>query len=132
MEDLVPIVAIIVIFGSIFGCIPAIILILANARVRREMQATLRASIDKGQPLSAEAIEAMVKSSKPAPTSVSDVRKGVIWAAVGVGVGVLGFLAGYEEADAFRPMLGLASIPFIIGLAYIVLSFLNPNKGKPV
>lgn len=131
MEELVPIVAIVVIFGGIFGFVPAIIYILAKARVRREMQTTLRLSIEKGQPLTAEAIEAMTKINKPAPTALNDLRTGVIWAAVGVGIGLLGLFIGYEAAEAYRPMMGLASIPFVIGVAYIVLSFFNPNKGKP-
>jgi hypothetical protein len=28
------------------------------------------------------------------------------------------------------PGLGIASIPLMVGLAYIVLSFFNPNKPK--
>ena len=53
-----------------------------------------------------------------------------MWAATGVGIGILGFFAGYEEAGAFHPTLGVAAIPFVIGLAYILLSFFNPNKGN--
>jgi len=116
-----------------FAMVVAIIVIPAwlKSRERREMQATLRTAIEKGQPLPSEIIDAMTKNAKVAPTSLSDLRTGVIWTAIGLGVGVLGFVIGYQEAEAFHPILGFAAIPVIIGLAYIVLSFFNPNKAKP-
>ena len=57
-------------------------------------------------------------------------RAGIIWLAVGLGIGAFGFVIGFDEADAFHPLLGIGAIPAIIGLAYIVLSFFNPNKAK--
>lgn len=115
-----------------FAMVTAIVVVPAwlKSRERREMQATLRTAIDKGQPLPPEIIDAMTKNVKVAPTSLSDVRTGIIWLAVAGGLAALGFFVGYEEADAYHPMLGVASIPAIIGLAYIALSFFNPNKAK--
>jgi len=101
-----------------------------KSRERRELQGTLRAAIDKGQPLPPEVIDAMTKNVKTAPTSLSDLRTGVIWLAVGLGICAFGFFIGYEHSDAYTPMLGIGSIPAIIGLAYIALSFFNPNKAK--
>ncbi|MFY8141589.1 MAG: hypothetical protein ACOVMO_12805, partial [Caulobacter sp.] len=62
--------------------------------------------------------------------ALSDIRTGVIWIAVGLGVCLFGFIIGFEDADAFHPMLALGGIPIIIGVAYVVLSFFNPNKAK--
>lgn len=117
-----------------FVMIIAIVVVPAwlKSRERREMQATLRTAIEKGQPLPPEIIEAMTKNVKVAPTALSDIRTGIIWIAVGLGIGVLGFMIGYQEAEAFHPILGFAAIPVIIGAAYVVLSFFNPNKGKQV
>lgn len=117
---------------SFFAMIGAIVIVPVwlKSRERRELQGTLRAAIDKGQPLPAEIIDAMTKNVKIAPTSLSDLRTGVLWLAVGLGLGAFGFMVGYEEADAFQPLVGIASIPAIVGLAYIVLSFFNPNKFK--
>ena len=106
--------------------VPAIL----KSRERREMQGTLRAAIEKGQPLPPEIIDAMTKNVKVAPTSLSDIRTGIIWLAVGLGLAGFGFMIGFEDADAFHPMLAFASIPSVIGLAYIVLSFFNPNKAR--
>ncbi len=117
-----------------FVMIIAIVVVPAwlKSRERREMQATLRTAIEKGQPLPPEIVDAMTKNVKVAPTALSDIRTGIIWIAVGLGIGVLGFMIGYEEAEAFHPILGFAAIPVIIGAAYVVLSFFNPNKGKQV
>lgn len=115
-----------------FAMVVAIVVVPAwlKSRERREMQATLRTAIEKGQPLPPEIIDAMTKNVKVAPTSLSDIRTGIIWLAVGAGLAALGFFIGFEEAEAYHPMLGVAAIPAIIGVAYIALSFFNPNKAK--
>jgi predicted MFS family arabinose efflux permease len=124
MEMLVPI--------GFFAMIAAIVIvpIWLKSRERSEMQSTLRAAIEKGQPVPQEMIDAMTKNVKVAPSALSDIRTGVIWIAIGAGIGVFGFLLSYEEAEAFHPLMGVAAIPAIIGLTYVVLSFFNPNKSK--
>lgn len=126
MEDtLVPITLFIVI-GAV--CIAPVWL---KSRERREMQSTLRAAIDKGQPVPPEVIEALTRNVKTPPTSLSDMRAGVIWLAVGIGLGLMGYFLRFEADEALHPMLGVAAIPSMIGLAFIALSFFNPNKAKP-
>lgn len=117
---------------SMFAMIGAIVIVPSwlKSRERRELHSTLRAAIDKGLPLPTEIIDAMTKNVKVAPTALSDMRTGIIWLAVGLGIGAFGFVIGFDESDAFHPLLGIGSIPAIIGLAYIVLSFFNPNKAK--
>lgn len=117
---------------SMFAMIGAIVIVPSwlKSRERSEMQSTLRTAIDKGQPMPAEIIEALTKTVKTPPTALSDLRAGVIWLAIGLGIAAFGFMIGFEEADAFHPLIGIGMIPGIIGLAYIVLSFFNPNKGK--
>ncbi|MET0337393.1 MAG: DUF6249 domain-containing protein [Caulobacter sp.] len=105
-----------------------------KSRERREMQATVRAAIEKGQPLPPELIEAMSKEVKPTKTSSAarDVRIGVILIAVGAGIAAFGWMVGYQESDAFYPLLGIGLIPGLIGVAYVVLSFFNPNKSDRI
>lgn len=104
-----------------------------KSRDRREMQATVRAAIEKGQALPPELIEAMSKEVKPPKESsaLRDMRVGVILIAVGAGLAVLGFMLGQINGEAMHPVLGVAAIPALIGVAYVVLSFFNPNKGAP-
>jgi hypothetical protein len=123
---LVPIVLFIVI-GAI--CIAPVWL---KSRERVEMQSTLRAAIDKGQPVPPEVIEALTRNVKVAPTSLSDVRAGVIWLAVGIGLAGFSYFVDFGDNDLHSPGVGIACIPAVIGLAYIVLSFFNPNKAKRV
>lgn len=128
LEDLAPIVG----FLTIFGGITAMVVLPSyfKSKERREMQATLRAAIEKGQPVPPEMIDAMTRNVKVAPTALSDLRTGIIWVAVGVGIAAFGYFVSYEEAGFFHPMLGMGAIPAIVGLTYIALSFFNPNKSK--
>jgi hypothetical protein len=50
------------------------------------MQSTLRAAIDKGQPVPPEVIETMTRAVKTPPTRLRDLRAGVIWLAIGIGL----------------------------------------------
>ena len=132
MEDFIPLVAILSVFGTItaiaFG--PAYL----KSREKREMQATVRHAIDKGQQLPPELIEAMTKDvSSKLPSRTRDIRRGIIWLAVGIGIAAFGFLSvlGWDRTEmenVANGMLGVAAIPITIGLAFIVLSFFNANK----
>ena len=124
MEMLIPI--------AFFAMIAAIVIVPGwlRSRERNEMQNTLRSAIDKGQPMPPEVIDALTKNVKQPSTALSDLRTGVIWIAIGVGIGVFGFFVSYEADEALRPMIGIGAIPVIIGATFVILSFFNPNKGK--
>ena len=137
MEDFIPIFAIFAVFGSITAIVVGPTYF--KSRERREMQATVRAAIDKGQPLPPEVIEALsTEATKNIPSRSRDIRKGIIWLAVGIGMAAFslinelrGFGDGWETGDGPNfdgGLLGLAAIPITIGLAHLVLSFFNKNK----
>lgn len=105
------------------------IVIWAGVKNREETHKTIRLALEKGQPLPPEAIEALKGSGKKVSTAQSDLRTGVIWLAVALGIGAFGYFVGMEEGEAVYPLLGIASIPGMIGLAFIVLSFFNKNKA---
>ncbi len=101
-----------------------------KSRDRREMQATLRSAIEKGQPLPPEVIDSISKeNAKPPATAARDLRTGVIMLSVAVGVALFGYAVSFAEMDAYYPIVGIAAIPGMIGLAFIILSFFNKNKG---
>ncbi|CAM2765960.1 hypothetical protein EJ082_15875 [Brevundimonas diminuta] len=115
-----------------FLMVVAIVVIPAwlKSRERREMQATLRTAIEKGQPLPPEVIETISKENvKPPATAARDLRTGVILLAVAFGIGIFGYAVSFAEMDAYYPIVGIAAIPGMIGLAFIILSFFNKNKG---
>lgn len=133
MEDFIPVFAIFAVFGTITAIVfgPTYL----RSREKREMQATLRHAIDKGQELPAEVIEAMTRDvARNLPSRTRDIRRGIIWLAVGVGLAAFGLIndAGWDndgwEGHFGNGMLGIAAIPVTIGLAFIVLSFFNKNK----
>jgi Na+/proline symporter len=86
-------------------------------RARREMQDTIRVALDKGQELSPEIIDRL---GHPRAPKKQDIRLGVIWIAVAVGIALLGIAIPEEEAT--RPLLGFAGFPFVIGVAYLILN----------
>ncbi|MBB5745986.1 DUF6249 domain-containing protein [Brevundimonas variabilis] len=116
---------------AMFGMIALIVIVPAwlKSRERREMQATLRTAIDKGQPLPTDVVEALSRENiKPPATATRDLRVGVILLAVSIGIALMGYLISFEEMDAFYPISGMAAIPGMIGLAFVVLSAFNKNK----
>lgn len=75
MEDFIPIVAILAIFGSLTAIFvgPAYL----RTREKRDVQKTVRAAIDKGQPLPPEVIDALSKeAARNLPSRTRDIRRG--------------------------------------------------------
>ena len=131
MEDFIPVVAILAVFGTITAIVvgPSWL----KSRERREIQSTVRAAIDKGQPLPPEVIEALSKDiTKNLPSRTRDIRRGVMWLAAGIGIAGFGLVQDLGDRDwsdnIGDGMLGIAVIPAVIGLAFLVLSFFNKNR----
>lgn len=127
----------ILIVGIIFGTLTAIVFgpIYLKFREKREMQETLRHAIDKGQELPAEVIDALTKDvSRRLPSRTKVIRTGIIWLAVGIGLAAFGLITGSSFGNDWdgnhidAGLLGISAIPTTIGLAFIALSFFNPNK----
>lgn len=96
-------------------------------RKRREVQETIRIAIEKGQELPTEFLET-ISSPKEEPKKDQDLRRGVVLVAVGLGIGAFGFLVG--EDDAVGPLMGIGSIPLLIGLALTALWILRTRHNQ--
>ena len=104
-----------------------------RAREREALQATLRAAIEKGQPLPPEVIEAISRDARPVPSSGRDLRTGVILLCVAAAFAVLGVAGSYySEGDyeAVGWMIGVAAFPGFVGLAFVIMALVNRGKGK--
>lgn len=120
---------------TIFAAIVAIIVgpSYLKSRERREIQTTVRTAIDKGQPLPPEVIEALSKDiTKNLPSRTKDIRRGIIWLAVGIGIAAFSLVLNLGD-DNWTDHVGgvvqaIAVIPAIIGLAFLILSFFNKNR----
>ncbi|WP_122465476.1 MULTISPECIES: DUF6249 domain-containing protein [Brevundimonas] len=108
-----------------------------RAREQAEMQATVRAALEKGQPLPPELIEAMTRNVPEAPpkrpsSRARDIRQGIIWLAVGVGIALFSIVSDFGWNDGWvganQSLLGIATIPATIGAAFLVLGLLNKNR----
>lgn len=135
--DMTPILIVLIIFSAITAVIfgPSYL----KSREKRDVQQTVRHAIDKGQPLPPEVLEALTRDVvKNLPSRTRDIRRGIIWLATGVGIAAFSLLneMGWDRANWDREesmiisggLLGFAAIPITIGLAYLILSFFNPNK----
>jgi len=123
-EIFIPLAGIFMIIAIVVG--PAWL----KSRERREMQATLRASIERGQALPPEVIEALSRDNvKSPPTASRDLRLGVILLSVAIGIAGSFVWVGEMVDEDIVPFAAWGFIPGAIGLAFILLSFFNKNKG---
>jgi hypothetical protein len=121
------------IVGIIFGSIAAVIIVpfWLRSQERIRVQETLRAAIESGQPMPTEVMENAARNVdlRPAPSPARDLRTGIIWLGVGLGFVMLGVALGFEDPDSTVPLIACAAFPIFIGLAFIVLSFINRPKS---
>ena len=104
-----------------------------RSQERLRAQELVRAAIERGQELPPELINALTKDAKQAKvsSSVRDVRIGVILLSVATGLALLGVALRSVAEEPFFSLVGSAAIPGAIGVAFIILSFFNPNKRPP-
>ena len=102
----------------LFGIVA--VLVYYRYKSRHDLQTTLRAMIDSGQPLSAELLEEMTAALT---TKRDDLRRGVLLLAFGVAIAAVALVVGEVEA------LGLAAFPIFIAIAYLGLWWANGRKS---
>ena len=122
-DEVIPLVGIV--FLSIFGA-PVLIVILIGMfalLVSRSRQRTIRMLVEKGQPVPAELLAPATRAVRQR----SDVRRGVVWTMVGLGLMV--WLAAVNDWEGGAWSLGL--IPFLIGLGYLIIWKLENKKDIP-
>jgi hypothetical protein len=121
------------IIAIIFGSIAAVCIVpfWLRSQERMRVQETLRAAIESGQPMPTDMMETAARNIniRPAPSPSRDLRTGIIWLGVGLGFIAMGIALGYEEPESTIPMIAIAAFPVFIGLAFIVLSFVNRPKA---
>lgn len=115
----------IALFVMIFAIVAVVMFF--RFRNRQELQITVRAAVDSGQPLSAEALESLTAALQP---KRNDLRRGVILLAIGLAVVCFAYAVGAQEGDVVGPLLGISAFPFFTGLASILLWFLSRDKKQ--
>ena len=87
-------------------------------RSRRDMQETFRTALDKGQELTPDIIDRL---GHPQASKFKDLRLGVIWMSLAIGLVLCGFAVPDMSGEALRGCLAGAAFPFAIGVAYLLL-----------
>ncbi len=85
-------------------------------RGKVESQQTIRLALEKGTELSPEFIKQI---GEPEPPKDRDLRRGMIWMAIGLSMATLS--VGINDPDATGPILGSAAFPTLIGIAYLIM-----------
>lgn len=113
-----------------FAMIAAIVIVprYFKSLERQKMAETLKVAIEKGQPLPSEVVDAISSGVKSPPSPQRDLRTGIVWLGVGIGLAAMGVALGFEEPDATFPLIGIACFPAFIGLAFIAMFFLNRGR----
>jgi hypothetical protein len=125
MREFVAIPIVAIVFLSIFGA-PVLIVIMIGMfalLISRMRQRTIRMMVEKGQPVPAELLAPATRGVRRR----SDVRRGVIWAMIGLGAMI--FFGAVNDWEGGAWSLGL--IPFLIGLGYLLVWKLEGKKDVP-
>ena len=104
----------------------AIIMVAAfffSYRKRRIVYDAIKVAIEKTGSVDAALVEAIIRD-KVGPNA--DLRKGIVLIATAGAFVVLGY--SVDEAEAIGPMLGVASFPGFVGLAYVACHFFAPRE----
>src|SRR5262245_20877449 len=124
MRNLVAIPIVAIVFLSIFGAPVAIVVMIGIFSIiaTRMRQRTIRMMVEKGQPVPAELLAPATRGIRRR----SDVRRGVVWTMVGLGLMIW---LGVFNVEGGAWSFGL--IPFLIGLGYLIIWKLENKKDIP-
>lgn len=126
-ETLVPILSTLIVFGALTAIV--LVPLWLRSRERTRMHDTLRSAIEQGQSLPTDVIEAMTGGMKPMASRRRDFRRAVIWLSIAGAAGSWGLLDHLNDGWMHTSdWYGLAAVPLFVGLAFLVLGFLNGKR----
>lgn len=114
---------------TIFICASVVMLVFLflRYRTRYDYQRTVRLAVEKGQQLTPEFLERLAERAiKQERNPNRDLRFGAIAIAIGLAIGSFGLILG--EPDAVRPLIGVANLPFLVGVAMLALWKFAPRE----
>jgi len=109
------------IFSVVFALSIPIVAIIVDHFTKKNKMRVIEKAIEKGLSLEGLSLEDEKKPRMP-------YRAGMIVLAAGLGIGIFAVLLGQTENDALFPLLGLASIPTLIGIALIINDRINYDR----
>ena len=112
IEELIPVVLFLV-TGAVFW-----LFFLYRQRSRSDRQQTIRLALEKGAELSPEFMKNL---GEPEPPKNRDLRRGLVWMGLGVGLALCGVATAAFAPEALYGCLAGAAFPFSIGAAYLIM-----------
>ncbi len=110
---------------AVFGSIAVVFIswFYFRFRNRMETQHTIRLALEKGNELSPDFIKQL---GEPEADKDRDLRRGLIWYAIAVGLVLIGFAV--PDPEALRGLLAGAAFPFSIGSAFVIMYVYGKKK----
>ena len=132
-----------------FGFLAAVIIVpqVLKSRDRQRMFETMRSAVERGQSVPPELVDAMMRPRSrdadildyvPESTANRDLRRGIVWTAIGVGLVIIGlcFYAGlYNDGGAAETLASFAAIgaiPLCVGVAFLGLWWFSRKSVRPL
>ena len=93
-----------------------------NSRTKSSLHSAVEKALEKGEKLTPDLLKTL---QTPNRGKFGDLRKGILWLAVGAALALVGILnpGEYDNYAAY-----FAFFPVFIGIGYIVIWKLNPEK----
>ncbi|HEX6866576.1 MAG TPA: DUF6249 domain-containing protein [Caulobacteraceae bacterium] len=116
------------IFFSFLGAVIIVPMVL-RYRERGRLHETLRAALDKGQPMSPELLEMLQKDIKPRGGKFADLRRAIVFLGIGLGLVAMGASIGqFAGEEALYGTAAAGMIPLFIGAGFLVLWFFTRGQ----
>ena len=116
--ELVPIFIVLAIMGIFIGFFHY------NSRTKKSLHSAVEKALEKGEKLTPELLQTL---QTPNRGKFGDLRKGILWLAVGLALVIVG-IYGPKEHDNAAAFFAL--FPIFIGLGYIIIWKLSPENGN--
>lgn len=134
LGEMIPIFFMLVIAVLVIG--PTYIRARFAAREREALHATVRAAIEKGQPVPVElmnSLQSAAQTPPPVPTRERDLRAGIICICAGIGIEIIAYglwfgLSATDDTAAYiagGAVAGGGAIPGLIGVGFLLLWYLR-------
>ncbi|WP_428409728.1 DUF6249 domain-containing protein [Hyphococcus sp.] len=109
----------------VFGSLAAIVIsaFYFSYKKRTVVYDAIKVAIEKTGTVDAALVEAIIRDNVG---PYADLRKGIILIAVAAAFMILGVFV--DDQEAVGPMIGVASFPGLVGLAYVAFHFFAPRE----
>jgi hypothetical protein len=106
------------------------LLVFQRGRERARIYAIVEKAAAEGRPVPPEILARLTRGQ----AAISDLRAGLFWLAVGVGLAIAGVINYFQykihhpDSQLFYGPFGLFPIPLLVGVAFLILAWLRRGQ----